>query len=280
MAKFLTNVMISEEPYFAQFDCFKAPLLIEEREAWRRRHQHIQPMAPSENYLFFVSQKDLPSFVNENLIDRVALHASLKEHSRILRFLVHQALKILFESRGFSKWRRLYSKKNYMSPIRGRFGLSYNVFSGVQPNVSFEDGHCMIAFPYSSKIFTRLRLIKDPDVFQKLLLITLCEDCLESTTCKNIQHKISRLLRLVGSRVFLRDIEGKEFDCPLSNVRIESNPRIMKGEYTRILRQTAPSTFEEHQFLSNLVSSLSGRDLVLDLGRDITFSWLELEAQS
>ena len=283
MARFLTNVMISIEPYFSQFNCFKAPLEIEEREAWKRRHQYAQSMAPSEKFLFFVSKESPPSFINDKAIAKVTLNSNVGEHYRILRYLVHQALKIFFESREFSKWRSLYSKEDYMTTIKGRFGLSYNVFNGVKPRVFFENGYCMIAFDYSSMIFTRFPTMsarKYPDALKKFFLITLCEDCLESSTCKNIHHKVSKFLRLEHSRVFMVDIEGKEFDCPVSNIRIESNPRVMKGEYTRILRRTAPTTFEEHQFVFELVNSLSGGNFILDLGRDIAFSWLELEAQS
>jgi len=168
-----------------------------------------------------------------------------------------------------------------MATIKGRFGLLYNVFNGVEPRVFFENGYCMIAFDYSSKIFTRFPTsLESLDAVKKFFLLTLCENCQESSTCENVQHKVSKFLRIDHPRVFMSDIEGKEFDCPVSNVRIESSPRIMKGEYTRILRQTAPTTFEEHQFLYDLVNNLSGGSFVLDLGSDIAFSWLELEAQS
>ena len=281
MARFLTNVMISMEPYFLQFNCFKAPLTIEETEAWKRRHRYAQPMVPSENFLFFVSKEGVPSFVNRKTVEMVTLSSNIEEHYRILRFLVHQALKIFFESRRFSKWRNFYSKKDYMTTIKGRFGLSYNVFNGVRPRVFFENGYCIIAFDFSSKIFTRFPTnLKDFDTLKKFFLITLCEDCPESSTCKNIQHKVSRFVRFDRSRVFMVDIEGKEFDCPFSNIRIESSPRVMKGEYTRILRRTAPTTFGEYQFLFELVNNLSGGNFILDLGSDIAFSWLELEAQS
>jgi hypothetical protein len=169
-----------------------------------------------------------------------------------------------------------------MTTIPGRFGLSFNIFKGIKPTVSFENGYCMIAFEYSSMIFTRLPTISNseyPDVLEKFFLITLCEDCPESSICKNVHHKVSKFLRLEHSKVFMVDIEGKEFDCPVSNVRIESNPRVMKGEYTRILRQTAPTTSEEHQFVFELVDSLSGGNFILDTGRDVAFSWLELGAQ-
>ena len=75
-------------------------------------------------------------------------------------------------------------------------------------------------------------------------------------------------------------IEGKEFDCPVSSVRIESRRRVMKGEYARILRQTAITTSEEHQFLLGFVNNVSDGNFVLNLGSNIAFSWLELEAQS
>ena len=281
MVRFLTNVMISVEPLFSQFNCFRVPLVIEEREAWKRRHQYAQPMAPSENYLFLVSKEILPSFINNKAIEKVILNSNVEKHYRILRFLVLQALKILFESQNFSKWRNFYSKKDYMATIKGRFGLLYNVFNGVEPRVFFENGYCMIAFDYSSKIFTRFPTsLESLDAVKKFFLLTLCENCQESSTCENVQHKVSKFLRIDHPRVFMSDIEGKEFDCPVSNVRIESSPRIMKGEYTRILRQTAPTTFEEHQFLYDLVNNLSGGSFVLDLGSDIAFSWLELEAQS
>ena len=57
----------------------------------------------------------------------------------------------------------------------------------------------------------------------------------------------------------------------------ESNPRVMRGEYARILRQTAPTTYEEQNFVSELVNSLSEDAFTLNLGRPISFSWLELE---
>jgi len=74
------------------------------------------------------------------------------------------------------------------------------------------------------------------------------------------------------------DVEENKFNCPISNVRVESNPKVMKGEYTRILRRTALTTFEEYHFLSKLVNTLSEGNFILDLGRDIAFSWLKLEA--
>jgi len=279
MARFLTNVMISKKPYFLEFDCFKAPLLIEEKEAWKKRHQYDQPMAPSGNFLFFVSKEDLPSFIDDKAVVNVRLNSNVPEQYRILRFLVHQALKILFESRGFSKWRAFYSKKDYMRTIEGRFGLLYNVFNGVKPRVFFENGYCMIAFEHSSMIFTRLPSAGNFEIFKgKLYLITICENCKESSTCENIQHEVSRFSRLEKPRVFIVDIEGKEFDCPISSVRIESTPMIMKGEYARVLHLTTPTTSEESQFLFELVNILSEGDFILDLGRNIDFSWLELEA--
>lgn len=281
MVRFSTNVMISVEPLFSRFNCFEAPLTIEERIAWKRRHQYAQPMVPSENSLFFVSEDILPSFINNTAIEKVILNSNVEEHYRILRLLVHQALKILFESRSFSKWSYFYSKKDYMTTIQGRFGLSYNVFNGVKPRVFFEDGYCMIAFDYSSKIFTRFPTnLRSFDAVKYLFLLTLCEECPESSTCENIQHKVSKFLRMDNPRVFMFDLEGKEFDCPVSSVRIESRPRVMKGEYTRILRRTAITTSEEHQFLLEFVNNVSGGNFVLNLGSDIAFSWLELEAQS
>jgi len=278
VARFLTNVMISDKPYFLQFSCFKAPLVIDEKEAWKRRHQYAQPMVPSENFLFFVSRKDSPPFIDDKAINEVTLNSNIKDDYRILRYLVHQALKIFFESSEFQKWRSFYSKKDHMTTIKGRFGLSYNVFNGVKPKVFFENGYCMIPFEYSSMIFTRLHTPKDFEPLKKLFLITLCEDCPESSDCENIKHKVSKFLRQSSSRVFMIDVEENKFNCPISSVRVESNPKVMKGEYTRILRRTALTTFEEYHFLSKLVSTLSEGNFILDLGRDIAFSWLKLEA--
>jgi len=281
MVRFRTNVMISNKPYFLKFACFKAPLMIEEREAWKRRHDYNQAMAPLESSLFFVSKKDTPSFINDKQIDEVSLNSDADRDRRILNFLVHQALKILLESNGFTKWWSFYSKKDYMMKISGRFGLSYDVFNGVKPRVSFENGYSLIAFEYGSMIFARFPTsLADRDALKELYLVTLCDDCRESSTCKYTSHKASKLLRVSQSRVFMIDVEGKEFNCPITDVRIESNPRTMKGEYARILRSTAPTTYDEHQFLFDCINAISGGNLVLNLGVGIAFSWLEMEAQS
>ena len=282
MASFLTNIMISLEPHFSQFNCFRAPLKIDERDAWKERHKYTQPMVPSENFLFFVSKKSPPSFIDTEAIVEVTLNSNDEEHYRILRYLVHQTLRIFLVSKGLSEWNNFYTKKEFMTSINGRFGRTYNIFNGIRHTVFFEEGYCLIAFNQSSKIFTKLPtsdIQKTIDTLRKFSLITLCEDCKETNVCQNVHHKVSKFSRLEDSRVFMVDIEGREFDCPVSSVRIESNPRVMKGEYARILRRTALTTSEEQHFVSELVNSLSKGDFKLDLGKEICFSWLKLEAE-
>ncbi|MDH5439472.1 MAG: hypothetical protein OEY31_02565 [Candidatus Bathyarchaeota archaeon] len=270
--------MISDEPWFLRFGCLSAPLMIEEKEAWKRRHEYPQPIVPSRKILYFVSKEDSPIFIDKEAIDEVTLNSNAKDHYNILRFLVHQALKILFELNDFSKWRGFYSKRDYMAAVSGRFGLNYSVFSGVIPRAFFENGYCMIAFDYGSMVFARFSRTIDRDILKKLFLITLCEDCPESYSCPNTRHKVSRFSRLGNTRVFMVDIEGGKFGCPDSYVRVESSPRVMKGEYSRILRLTAPTTAKEQQFVSDLIKTVSRDDFKLNLGRDFAFSWLELEA--
>jgi hypothetical protein len=277
MGRFLTNTLISDSAYFSKFKCFKAPLTVNETEAWKERHSCAQPMAPFEDQLFFVSKDENISFINSDAIESVTLNSNHEKDDRILRFIVHHALSIYLEDRGLQRCRNFYSHKRYMTTVTGRFDVSYNVFTGIAPIVFFRQGCCLITLKPEANIFTKVKSVEDLVGPEKFYLITLCDICPEGATCENVQHKISHYCKANKRRIHMVDITGKEFDCPSNVVRIESSPRTMKGEYGRILERTAPKTFQEYQFLSKIIDEVSEEgSFVLNLGIGITFSRLIL----
>jgi len=274
MGRFLTNILISNTPYFSEFKCLKAPLTVDEKEAWKKRHSYSQPMAPFKNELFFVSTDENITFIDGNAVQDVTLTCDQEKDYRILRFLVKQALKIHLEKHGFQPFRNFYSHNRYMTTIIGRFNVPYDVFSGITPLVFFRQGYCLISLKPETKIFTKVKSLKNVAYLEQKFFITLCNLCPESNTCGNLQHKVSRYLK-ANKRMHMVDITGKSFDCPISMVRIESSPRDLRGEYGRILERTAPRTSEEYGFLSQLINEISDKNiLILNLGVDVTFSRL------
>jgi hypothetical protein len=163
-----------------------------------------------------------------------------------------------------------------MTTIIGRFSVPYNVFSGITPVVFFRQGYCLISLKPGARIFTKVKSLKDVAYLEQEFFITLCDLCPESSTCGNVQHKVSRYLK-ANERMYMVDITGKAFDCPISMVRIESSPRDLRGEYGRILERTATRTSEEYVFVSQLINKISAKNvLILNLGADVTFSRLIL----
>ncbi|MEM2112077.1 MAG: hypothetical protein QXX08_09420 [Candidatus Bathyarchaeia archaeon] len=274
MGRFLTNILISTAPCFSEFKCLKAPLTVDEKEAWRERHSYLQPMAPFKNELFFVSMDENIPFIDGNAVQDVTLTCNQEEDYKILRFLVKQALKIQLEKHGFQSFRNFYSHNRYMTTIIGRFNVPYDVFLGITPTISFKQGYCLISLKPGAKIFTQVKSVKDVAYLEQKFFITLCNLCPESSACENTQHKVSRYVR-ANKRMYMVDITGKAFDCPSSMVRVESSPRDLRGEYGRILERTAPRTSKEYEFLSQLINEISEKDiLTLNLGVDVTFSKL------
>lgn len=280
MGKFLTNVLMSDIACFSKFRCLKAPLIVDEKEAWKKRHFFLQPMAPFENYLFFFSKSEKIPFIDSGKIRDVILTSNRSKDYRVLRFLVSQALKICLEGQGFQKFGNFYSHNRYMEEIIGRFGLSYNVLSGITPMVSFKEGYCLISLRPTARIFAEIRS-SSKSLFEsaRQFVITLCNKCPECKSCENADHKASRCQKISG-RVSMSDVAGKIFDCPSSMVRIETGPHDLAGEYVRILERTASRTSDEYEFLSQLITQISmNGKITLSLGIDVPFSRLIIEGE-
>jgi hypothetical protein len=276
MVDMSTNVMISNLPQFLNFGCFKAQLLIEEKEAWRERHKYGQAMAPIQNFLFFVSNKDEFPFINKDSIENVVLNSDAKEDRRILSFLVHQALRIMLKQRNLFRWRNFYSKEDQVALIQGNYGSAYDVFRGIVPRIFFEKGYCMIVFEPVSRVFFRIMNPKNINFLENPIGFCMCGNCNEADKCKNARYQVSKLLKVNRFRATMVDIEGKTFDCPFSQVRIETRQKPTAGEYARILAQTAISPLDECKFVHGLVDSLSNDPFILPMGNEIAFCWLEL----
>lgn len=276
MVSLATNVMISNKPYFAEFNCLKAQLLIGETEAWRERHKFDQPMAPSGNMLFFVSVQNMPSFLEKQSIEKVTLNSNLSVDRRILTFIAHQALKIKLKKEELFQWRNFYTSQKNIAVIKGKAGNQYDVFRGVFPKIFFEKGYCMIVFEPSSKVFSQLNISVGTCQFEETVGFCICENCGETGVCESLRFQVGRVVGIEKGRVLMINIEDKKFDCPLSSVLVETRERPTSGEYSSIIRQTAISTKEEHDFVYSFVDSFSHQGLKLDLGFETDFSWLML----
>jgi len=277
MVNISTNVLISNEPAFLEFSCNKAELLISEREAWKNRHQYDTAMAPYQNTLFFVSQKELPSFIKKESIEETFLRSDHEQDRRLLTFLANQALKIKLRQKGLFRLGNFHFKEEDISAIKGNSGSSYDVIRGVKPRICFEQGYCLIVFEPVSKIFERISTISINSSLERLLGICMCNNCNEHIACEKEKHQIMNIEKTDKSRILMHDIKGGRADCPAAYVRCEASRRTMAGDYSAILRQTAINSLDEYTFVSGFVNALSKGSLVLDLGKGIAFSWLQLE---
>lgn len=276
MVGLTTNVMISNKPYFAAFNCLKAQLLIGEIEAWKERHKFDQPMVPSGNMLFFVSNENTPLFINKQSVENVVLDSSLKDDCRVLSFLLHQALKIKLKTEELFQWKNFYTSPKNIATVNGKLGRQYHVFMGIIPRVFFEKGYGMIVFEPTSKVFSKFDNSRDANQFNETVGFCMCENCGEAGICESLKFQVGRVVKIDKGRVTMFNIEGKKFDCPSSRVFVETREKATSGEYSGIIRQTAISTKEEHDFVHNFVGSFSDDRLKLNLGIEAEFSWLVL----
>ena len=274
MVKILTNVMESSETIFSSFECFKAELTIEERKAWKERHTYDQPMMPTQNTLFFVSEKQEIHFIEKETIERAILNSNLKQDYHILSHLAHQALRIALKEENLFRWKNFYSDEAHLVNVKGNYGRYFDVFKGIIPRVFFENGSCIIAFDPVSKVFSRV--INPIKASLDQTGFCMCSSCEEKSTCAHGRNRVSKIHEIRRERVAMVDIEGNRFDCPLSQVLIETKQRPTGGEYSQILAQTVVSPFEEHKYVHEIVDSIADSHLVLNLGKNVSFSWLEL----
>jgi len=249
MGRYKSNIMITDQPYFVEFNCFRAPLLIVERDAWKRRYEYRSPMVPSEKFLYFTDPTLNITFIDGKEIESISVN--WRDYFFILQKLVHSALKILFEDKMFVRYKGTYIHPTFKQEF-SRLGVTYTIFNGVRPIVSFQGGYGIIKLPLESKIFLEVR-----GTVSQEWVVALCDICDKKHECENVKHKISRIQARKKRIIMLKDIDGLEFECPSEMVRIEARPQVMKGEYAAILTRTSLRTRDESALVSTILDMLS-----------------------
>lgn len=271
MGRFTTNVLISEKPYFEEFKCIRAPLTVNETEAWNLRYKYHSPMAVSEKHMFYTDQGLKLDFVDDTKARKVSLNP--KKHLSELRTLVKSAIRILFEENMFTYRRGVLVHPKFMKPFT-RHGTTYAIFNGINPTVAFRNGYGIVKLRPVSKVF-----LKMPKIPLGEWVITLCDNCDKSPQCPSKKHKICRAVSMSGKKLSLKDIDGLELVCPANMVRVEASPKTMKGLYAGVLARTALTVKEESAFVSDVINLVSSEEkgVILNFSKDLETMFNPLE---
>ena len=271
MGRFTTNILISEKPYFEDFKCVRAPLTVNETEAWNLRYKYHSPMVVSEKYMFYTDQGLKLDFVDRTKARKVSLNP--KRHLSELRTLVKSAIRILFEDSMFTYRRGVLVHPKFMKPFT-RHGTTYTIFNGINPTVAFRNGYGIVKLRPVSKVF-----LKMPKIPLGEWVITLCDICYESPKCPSKKHKICKVVSMSGKKLFLKDINGLELVCSANMVRVEASPKTMKGSYAGVLARTTSTVKEESVFVSDVISLVSSEEkgVILNFNKDLQTVFNPLE---
>ena len=271
MGRFTTNILISEKPHFEDFKCVKALLSVSETEAWNLRYKYRSPMAVSEKHMFYTDQTLKLDFIDTTKVREASLNP--KKHLFVLRNLVHSAIRILFEDNMFTYRKGVLIHPKFMKPFT-RHGTTYAIFNGINPIVTFQNGYGIIKLRPTSKIFLEV-----PKIPLESWVITMCDICDKHLQCPNIRHKISKVISISRKKLFLEDIDGLKFACPVDTVRVEASPRTMRGSYLGVLARTALTMKEESTFISQVIDLISSEEggVILNFDSDLQIEFNLLE---